>query len=102
MTFALAWNRGFAAIGKEKRAVETPGPEPEEFGVELLPLVPGDFARNDVGFVDPTGVDHDTLGVGLKKAIYNYTHGIGLDADVRTWFPMKVPRTTVARQRIAR
>jgi hypothetical protein len=32
------------------------------------------------------GVDHDFLGVGLKKALYNYMHGIGLDADVRTWF----------------
>ena len=58
--------------------------------------------KNDVGFIDPTGVDHDALGVGLKKALYNYMHGIGLDEDVRSWFAATVPRTRVARQRIER
>ena len=63
---------------------------------------PGRFAHNDVGFVDPTGSDHDALGVGLRKALYNYMHGIGLDADVRTWFDFPVPRARVARHRIER
>jgi hypothetical protein len=31
-------------------------------------------------------VDHDLLGLGLKKAIYNFMHGIGLEQDVRSWF----------------
>jgi hypothetical protein len=35
------------------------------------------------------------LGVGLKKAIYNYMHGIGLDDDVRVWFDQNVPKTRV-------
>ncbi|MBY0237420.1 MAG: radical SAM protein [Burkholderiaceae bacterium] len=78
------------------------GKSPQDYGVSLLPLPPGGFAQNDVGFVDPTGVDHDRLGLGLKKAIYNYMHGIGLDEDVRSWFTVKVPKTTVARHRIAR
>ena len=78
------------------------GKNPEEYGVTLRPLPPVSFAQNDVGFVDPTGVDHDVLGVALKKALYNYMHGIGLDEDVRSWFATKVPRTTVARHRIAR
>jgi len=78
------------------------GQNPEEYGIRLKPLPDITFAKNDVGFHDPTGVDHDALGRGLKKAIYNYMHGIGLDEDVRSWFPFKVPRTTVARQRIAR
>ncbi|MCV2362411.1 radical SAM protein [Paucibacter sp. DJ1R-11] len=78
------------------------GQKPEEFGVQLLPLPPSPFAKNDVGFVDPTGVDHDVLGQALKKAIYNYMHGIGLEQDVRSWFSIKVPKTTVARHRIAR
>ena len=60
------------------------------------------LAKNDVAFVDPTGVDHDALGAGLKKAIYNYMHGIGLEEDVRMWFPFKVPKTTVRRDRIER
>ncbi|WP_409954718.1 B12-binding domain-containing radical SAM protein [Acidovorax sp.] len=78
------------------------GKNPEEYGVTLAPLPPGDFAKNDVAFVDPTGVDHDALGAGLKKAIYNYMHGIGLEEDVRMWFPFKVPKTTVRRDRIER
>jgi radical SAM superfamily enzyme YgiQ (UPF0313 family) len=78
------------------------GMNPEEYGVTLQPLPPVTFAKNDIGFHDPTGVDHDALGKGLKKAIYNYMHGIGLEEDVRTWFPFKVPRTTVARNRISR
>jgi radical SAM superfamily enzyme YgiQ (UPF0313 family) len=81
------------------------GLDPAAYGVTLLPLNGGQpvtFAKNDVGFVDPTGTDHDALGVGLKKAIYNYMHGIGLDADVRQWFDFPVPKTKVARHRIAK
>ena len=74
------------------------GLHPEEYGITLLPLPEGRFARNDVGFVDPTGTDHDLLGLGLKKAIYNYMHGIGLERDVREWFDLprkQCPRPTV-------
>jgi tRNA A37 methylthiotransferase MiaB len=78
------------------------GKNPEEYGVTLQALPPVSFAKNDIGFHDPTGVDHDALGTALKKAIYNFMHGIGLEEDVRSWFPFKVPRTTVARHRIER
>jgi hypothetical protein len=78
------------------------GLNPADFGVRLLPLTEGRFAKNDVGFVDPTGVDHDRLGQGLKKGLYNFMHGIGLEDDVRRWFPLKVPRPTVARGFIER
>ena len=78
------------------------GQHPEEYGVTLQPLPPITFATNDVGFIDPSGVDHDALGVALRKALYNYMHGIGLDQDVRSWFGTRVPRTRVAPDRIAR
>ncbi len=78
------------------------GKAPQDYGVTLVPPPEGGFAKNDIGFVDPTGTDHDALGLGLKKALYNYMHGIGIEEDVRSWFPMRVPRPTVARQRIAR
>jgi hypothetical protein len=78
------------------------GKNPEDYGVTLQPLPPGAFAKNDIAFHDPTGVDHDALGGALKKAIYNYMHGIGLEQDVRSWFPFKVPKTTVAKNRIER
>ena len=78
------------------------GRAPQDYGVTLLPLPPVSFAKNDIGFVDPTGTDHDALGVGLKKALYNYMHGIGLDEDVRQWFDFPVPKTRVPRHRIER
>jgi hypothetical protein len=52
-----------------------------------------------VNFVDPTGTDHDYLGFGLRKALYNYMHGIGLDADVREWFEPRADRQAGARKR---
>ncbi len=78
------------------------GKNPEEFGVTLEQLPEISFATNDVGFIDPTGVDHDELGQALNKALYNYMHGIGLDDDVRVWFTGKVPRTTIAKHRLAK
>jgi radical SAM superfamily enzyme YgiQ (UPF0313 family) len=62
------------------------GKQPELFGITLRKPPPITFATNDVGFDDPTGVDHDLFSDGLRKAIYNYMHGLGLDADPRTWF----------------
>ena len=82
------------------------GQDPQSYGVKLQPLPdPGPhrgFAKNDVGFIDPTGVNHDALGLGLKKAVYNFMHGIGLDQDVRQWFDFPVPKPKVSRQFIAR
>ncbi|WP_374437285.1 radical SAM protein [Inhella sp.] len=79
------------------------GQKPEEFGVQLIPLPPGTFAKNDIGFIDPTGVDHDRLGLGLKRGLYNFMHGVGLDWDVRRWFEeIRVPKPTVKRGHIAR
>ena len=85
------------------------GRNPQDYGVTLkmppqppgLKGVPGPlFARNDIGFEDPTGVDHGALGGGLKKAIYNYMHGVGLEEDVRRWWDHTMPKTRVARRRI--
>jgi hypothetical protein len=70
-----------------------------------VPLPPVTFAKNDIAFIDPTGTDHDSLGHGLKKAIYNYMHGIAIDQDVKTWFDLpgqKTPKTTISRQAIAK
>ncbi len=61
------------------------GRQPDRYGIRVL-RPPAAFARNEVPFEDPTGTDHDRLGQGLRKALYNYMHGVGLDLDVRTWF----------------
>lgn len=91
------------------------GLNPEDYGIELIPLPPVSFGKNDIGFIDPTGVDHDFLGLGLKKAIYNFMHGIGVEEDVRSWFQdainehasaqnagLKIPKSTVPRQKITK
>ena len=44
------------------------------------------FARNELPFVDPTGCDHERFGPGLRRALYNFMHGVGLEQDVRRWF----------------
>ena len=87
------------------------GLDPASYGITLRPPQNILFAHNDVDFDDPVGTDHDSLGSGLRKAVYNYMHGVGLDTDVREWFEppqghrrgarrhnrrsVGVPRTTV-------
>jgi hypothetical protein len=78
------------------------GRDPKAYGIELSPMPPVTFAQNDIDFIDPTGVDHDQLGVGLRKALYNYMHGVGLDEDVRFWFDQPVPKAKVPPNLIAR
>jgi radical SAM superfamily enzyme YgiQ (UPF0313 family) len=76
------------------------GLDPERYGITLRPPDVITFAHNDVEFHDPVGTDHDFLGKGLRKALYNYMHGAGLDADVRTWFDAHPPgRRGAERQR---
>jgi radical SAM superfamily enzyme YgiQ (UPF0313 family) len=79
------------------------GKHPEAYGVRLSPPLHATFANNDINFTDSTGIDHDLFGPALKKALYNYMHGIGLDVDVRKWFAARtVPRTRVPRNLIER
>nr|WP_315262311.1 radical SAM protein [uncultured Limnohabitans sp.] len=81
------------------------GKNPADYGVQVVPLPEVSFAKNDIAFIDPTGTDHDTLGRGLKKAIYNYMHGVGVENDVRQWFALpkgQCPKTTVPRHKIAK
>ena len=90
------WHR-FAAT------VHSPvGRDPAAFGVELPPRPEVMFAQNGIPFQDPSGVDHDRLGDGLNRALYNYMHGIGLENDVREWFDGEVPATTMPPERIER
>ena len=79
------------------------GLHPERFGITLRPPPNVTFAHNDIEFNDPVGTDHDFLGQGLRKALYNYMHGVGLDADVREWFePRRKSRGRGGRQRARR
>lgn len=83
------WHR-FAAT------VHSPvGQNPEHFGVELFPHPSIEFASNDIEFHDPIPTDHESLGEGLKRALYNYMHGLGLGKELGIWFDRAVPKTKV-------
>jgi hypothetical protein len=71
------------------------GINPEEYGITLAERPDILFAENDVDFTDPTGTDHDMLGDGLRKALYNYMHGIGFDQPMDFWFDKPVKPTLV-------
>jgi len=74
------------------------GLHPRQYGITLRPPPNVTFAHNDLEFDDPTGTDHDLLGVGLRKALYNYMHGVGLEADVREWFEPQAEKRRGRRQ----
>jgi hypothetical protein len=62
--------------------------EPQKFGVELQwpkPPKAGLFAEYAIPFRDSAKVDHDQLGHGLQRALYNYMHGVGLDREASSW-----------------
>lgn len=69
---------------------------PKEFGIRLLPMPRTTFARNEAPYVDAVRCDHNRLGTGLRRAVYNYMHGVGLSADVREWFDAAVPAPSIA------
>ncbi len=69
------------------------GIEPSKFNVEKLSAV-GHFANNDLEYTDPTGTDHDKYTDGLKKSIYNYMHGVGIDFELSEWFEHTIPETS--------
>ncbi len=72
------------------------GLNPDKFKIKILNTTPGTFANNDAEYEDLTGGDHDSFGFGLKKSLFNYMHGIGLDEALQKWFDHKIPKTTIA------
>ena len=56
------------------------------------------FARNEVAFHELGRPDPGRYGVGLRRAVYNFMHGVGLDHDVRSWFDHPMPRPSRAQR----
>lgn len=74
------------------------GLNPAKFKVKIVPEKKSEhglFARNELPYLEEKFVDHDMLGVGLRRALYNYMLGQGLDLDLREWFDEKVPKPKV-------
>jgi hypothetical protein len=80
------------------------GTSPKVFKIQLRKAPKITFAKNDVEYDDPVGTDHDLFAAGLRKAIYNYMHGVGLDSDPRSFFERRrgLPKVTVAPDLIRR
>ena len=78
------------------------GLNPDAYKIQILNPEPGSFANNDLEHEDPTGADHARFSEGLKKSLFNYMHGIGLDMPLQDWFDFKIPRTLIPKNYIAR
>lgn len=74
---------------------------PRSFGIRIPRLPKTRFARNEIPFIDSIKCDHDALGRGLRKSLYNYMYGIGLDLDLQTWFDIPIPPPTLHTDYIA-
>ena len=72
------------------------GMHPEKFKVKKAKEAVVMFADNDVEHIDATGADHESYSFGLKKSLFNYMQGIGLDDPLHKWFDRKVSKTLVA------
>ncbi|MCK5477563.1 MAG: radical SAM protein [Methylococcales bacterium] len=66
------------------------GLHPEQYHIELIPNGKIQFAENDIQYHDPVNTDHEMLGKGLNKALYNYMHGMGFDYPMNFWFEKPV------------
>ncbi|WP_246538920.1 B12-binding domain-containing radical SAM protein [Litoribacter ruber] len=71
------------------------GLNPSKFGVARVGPDFGGFADNDLIHEDPTGAEHEWYSDGLKKALFNYMHGLCFEFDLQEWFDFEIPETTV-------
>jgi len=71
------------------------GHQPDKFGISISSSLTNAFANNDLEYVDNNGAVHDQFGEGLKKALYNYMHGLGFGYRLSDWFDFKVPQTSL-------
>ncbi|WP_373495071.1 radical SAM protein [Aquiflexum sp.] len=72
------------------------GVDPGAFRVIRTGPEQGLFAENDLSHDDPEGTEHELFSEGLKKALFNYMHGICFDFKLQEWFDFKVPRPSVS------
>ena len=72
------------------------GLNPAEFGVELIANKNVLFAENDIAYIDSVLTNHEMLGLGLKKALYNFMHNTGFEYPASFWFANKVPESCIA------
>jgi radical SAM superfamily enzyme YgiQ (UPF0313 family) len=70
------------------------------FKIKIMSSTGNTFANDNLEHYDFTGIDYKKYSKGLKKALYNFMHGIGFDKDVQNWFDFKVPAPSVAKNMV--
>ena len=50
---------------------------------------------------DPKGCEHGRYSEGLRKSLFNFMHGVGLNNKLDFWFDFTVPKTTHPKRLIA-
>jgi hypothetical protein len=71
------------------------GLNPDKFGVNKINELQGTFANNDIEYEDNSGNDTNLFSEGLKKSLFNFMHGIGLQDNLQKWFEIKMPVTSI-------
>ena len=71
------------------------GLNPNAYGIQLIANENVLFAENDIAYIDSVQTDHEMLGLGLKKALYNYMHNTGFEYPVSFWFDQAVAETDI-------
>ncbi len=59
--------------------------------LRVLDRPPDAFSRNELPYEEPGREDPGRFSEGLRRAVYNFMHGVGLDNDIRSWFDFPVP-----------
>ncbi len=72
------------------------GLAPAAFEVEKIGPSFDGFADNDLVHNDPLGCEHELFSEGLKRSLFNYMNGIGLDFPVNDWFDFQTPETSIS------
>jgi radical SAM superfamily enzyme YgiQ (UPF0313 family) len=71
------------------------GKQPSAYHVEIANIPKGSFANNNLKHIDNTISGHHDYAAGLKKAVYNYMHGVGIDEPLKLWFNFKIQEPSI-------
>lgn len=71
------------------------GISPEKYGAKHDEFIKGSFANNEIPFHDHLQIDLDMIGEGLRRATFNYMHGLCIDRPLQKWFKSKMPASII-------
>jgi len=70
--------------------------KPDKYELEIQSNTNNPFGNNDLAFRTKLEIDYRKFSFGLKKALYNFMHGVGFDKSVETWFDFQTSKTTIS------